>query len=97
MLLRRSQVFCLAGAPRARNLYQRLPTLSTPIRATFGRRKLVYTNTSGAATATDEYVPTMIPITMAKAKLLINSPPNTNNANTVRNVKPEVRIVRLRV
>jgi hypothetical protein len=47
--------------------------------------------------ANEEYEPTMIPMTIANAKLLMISPPNRNSAITVRNVKAEVKIVRLKV
>ena len=57
----------------------------------------VYTSTRGAAIAIDEYVPTMMPTTIANAKWLMISPPNMNNARTVKNVNPDVKIVRLSV
>jgi hypothetical protein len=51
----------------------------------------------GAAIAIEEYVPIRIPITRAKEKLCKTSPPNKYRASTVKNVKPAVSTVRLRV
>ena len=60
-------------------------------------RIFVKTRTNGAAIAIDEYVPIMIPTTIAKAKWLMISPPKMNSASTVKNVNPEAMIVRLNV
>ena len=45
----------------------------------------------------DEYVPTMIPTTNAKANPRSTGPPNINRHTALSNVKPPVRIVRLSV
>ena len=51
----------------------------------------------GAATAIDEYVPIRMPITNANEKPCRTSPPNRYSDKTVRNVRPEVKTVRLNV
>ena len=49
----------------------------------------------GAAIATDEYVPTKTPKSIANAKPWIPSPPSTYSVPTASNVVPEVSTVRL--
>src|SRR5664279_5210170 len=66
-------------------------------RPVFFDRHSVYATSIGAATAIEEYVPIRIPMTSAREKPRSTSPPNTYNESTVRNVKPEVKIVRLNV
>src|ERR1044071_1058761 len=48
----------------------------------------------GIATASEEYVPMMMPIVRARANPLSTSPPNNTIATTDRNVSPEVITVR---
>ena len=43
-----------------------------------------------------EYVPTITPTIIAKAKLCITSPPNNHSINTTKNVVYEVIIVLLK-
>jgi hypothetical protein len=45
----------------------------------------------------DEYVPTMIPTTNANENPFRTCPPKRNSDIAVRNVRPEVKTVRLRV
>src|ERR1035441_6744513 len=66
-------------------------------RPAFLDRHSWYATNIGAATAIEEYVPIRIPMTSAREKPRSTSPPNTYNESTVRNVKPDVKIVRLRV
>ena len=47
--------------------------------------------------AIDEYVPIKMPITKAKENPCKTSPPKRNKASTVKNVKPAVKMVRLKV
>jgi hypothetical protein len=51
----------------------------------------------GLAMNTDEYVPTIIPITRANAKPLSTSPPKIHNDSAVNSVRPLVSTVRLNV
>src|SRR5882724_13676453 len=53
--------------------------------------------TSGAAIPKLEYVPTTIPTTRAKEKARSTWPPQIKSTNTVRKVKPLVKIVRDKV
>ena len=51
-------------------------------------------NNIGAAIATDEYVPTMIPISIAKVNPLSPAPPQIYIIRTTRNVVNDVSSVR---
>src|SRR5439155_7439472 len=53
--------------------------------------------TIGLAINTDEYVPMMMPTTSANENPCSTAPPKRNSAITVRNVRPDVMMVRLRV
>ena len=55
----------------------------------------IVSKTTGVAMHTDEYVPTTIPISRAKAKPLITSPPKINVTNNTKNVVRDVLTVRL--
>ena len=52
---------------------------------------------TGLATKMDEYVPTIIPTIMAKAKSWITPPPRIKRQTTTTSVVVDVRIVRLNV
>src|SRR6266446_9746513 len=60
-------------------------------------RKFCQNTRIGLAMKIDEYVPTIIPTTRAKAKLFSTCPPNRNSDRAVNNVNPLVRIVLLNV
>jgi hypothetical protein len=45
----------------------------------------------------EEYVPIIIPTTKVNANPLMTSPPKRYSETTVKNVNPEVRMVRLSV
>ena len=51
----------------------------------------------GPATKIEEYVPTIIPTTRANANPSRTGPPKIHKDNAVRNVRPEVKTVRLNV
>src|SRR5271163_5052528 len=57
-------------------------------------RQLTQATTSGAAIPKLEYVPTTIPTTRAKEKARSTWPHIKNRTNTVRKVRPLVRMVR---
>jgi len=59
--------------------------------------QLCQNKTIGLAINTEEYVPTRMPQTKANENECKTGPPQMNRAITVRNVRPEVMIVRLRV
>src|SRR5262249_31614161 len=59
--------------------------------------QLCQNRTIGLATNTDEYVPIRIPTTSAKENPCNTAPTNRYSAITVRKVKPDVMMVRLRV
>src|SRR5258708_24270905 len=59
--------------------------------------QLCQNKTIGLAIKTDEYVPMLMPTTSAHRNACSTAPPNGNRAITVRNVRPEVMIVRLSV
>src|SRR6266849_9447483 len=59
--------------------------------------QLCQNRTIGLATNTDEYVPMIMPTTSANENPCSTAPPNRNSAMTVRNVRPDVMMVRLRV
>src|SRR5258708_67754 len=59
--------------------------------------QLCQNRTIGLAMNTDEYVPMMMPTTSANENPCSTAPPNRNRAITVRNVRPDVMMVRLSV